>query len=117
MYAWLAMWVSAVLLPCSEVAAAMAAHEQATAPSCGQSGTGKSHDGGKRHKPCSSVSAPTQTSTARPASTGGHPIALVALVAASSYVLSSGPGLSRPVAHRAAQPPPAAFLRNLRLLI
>ena len=118
-YAWLLMWVSAVLLPCSEVAAAMAAHEQAATPACGQFGASKSHDnqGNNQHKPCSSIAAPTQTSAARPAPTGGHPALLVVLVSASSYVLSSLPGLSLPVAYRAAPPPPAAYLRNLRLLI
>ncbi len=119
-FAWLAMWVSAVLLPCGEVAAAMAAHEQATDPVCGQSGNGKiPHTGGdkKDHKPCFSVSAPAQTSAARPVPTGGHPVTPVAIVSASSYVLPSRPGLSLPVAYRAAPPPPAAFLRNPRLLI
>lgn len=119
--AWLVMWISAALLPCSEVAAAMAYHATATTAhaDCGQSAGSRKPDsrGGKQHNPCASIAAPTYAQTARPAAAGASPLVLVAIAPASSYVLTSPPGLSFPIAHRAAPPPTAVYLRNLRLLI
>ena len=118
MFAWFVMWVSTVLLPCSEVEAAIAAHEQATHSGCAQSASKRSDTGGsKKHKPCSTIATPTQASAARPAATGGSQLPLMTMVSASSYVLAFHPGLSLPVAYRAAPPPVAVTLRSLRLLI
>ena len=117
-FAWMLMWLSAALLPCSEVAAAMAKRQQVAHEICGQPG-GKVPDssGSQKHKPCLSISAPTSASTARPAATGSTPVTPLGFVSASSYVLSSRPGLSLPIAYRAAPPPVAVYLRSLRLRI
>ncbi len=117
-FVWLVMWVSAALLPCCEVAAAVAAHEQTAPSDCEHpNGGAPDFDGGRKHTPCPSIAAPAPASAERPAAAGGNPTPLAPTVSASSYVLPSLPGLSLPIAYRAAPPPVAVYLRSLRLLI
>jgi hypothetical protein len=116
-FAWFAMWVSTALLPCCEVAAAVAAHEQMTHSDCGHPDGGAPDSGGsQKHAPCLDIAAPAPASGERPAA-GGNPAPLVPAVSASSCVLPPLPGLSLPLAYRAAPPPVAVYLRSLRLLI
>lgn len=117
-FAWLVTWVSAALPPYCEVAAAVAAQEQVAHPDCGHpDGGAPASDGGQKHTQCLNIAAPATASAERPAAAGGNPTPLVPAVSASSYVLSSLPRLSLPLAYRTASPPVAVYLRSLRLLI
>lgn len=117
-FVWLAMWVSTALLPCCEVEAAIAAHEQLAHSDCGHpDGGAPDSDGGQKHTPCLRITAPAPASAESLAATGGNPILFAPAVSASTYAISSHPGLSLPIAYRAAPPPVAVYLRSLRLLI
>jgi len=116
-FAWLAMWLSTALLPCSEVLAAVATHERALRTECGHPATQAPSSGGS-HKSgtCLDIYGPAPASS-NPHFAGGHPTALVSAVLAPSYLIPSLRGLSLPIAYRAAPPPVAVYLRSLRLLI
>ena len=117
-FAWLAMWVSTALQPCCEVTAAVARHEQVAHSDCGQPDAGApDSDGSPKHAPCHGMAAPALASPDKLAVAGGNPTPVVAAVSAVSYVLPFPPGLSLPIAYRAAPPPVAVYLRSLRLLI
>ena len=118
LFAWLAMWGSTALLPCCEVTAAVAAHQQVAHSDCGQpEGGAPESDGGQKHAPCHDMAAPALASPDKLAAAGGNPTPVVAAFSAVSYVLPFPPGLSLPIAYRAAPPPVAVYLRSLRLLI
>lgn len=116
-YAWLIMWVSTALLPCCEVAAAVATHEQVAHSDCEHPGDAPPDSkGGKKHTPCFSISAPA--SAERPAASGAGNLAQQVLGAfVFFHIVPPEPALSRPVDHLAAPPPVAVYLRSLRLLI
>ena len=116
-FAWLAMWLSTALLPCSEVLAAVASHERALRTECGHPAKQAPASGGS-HKSgaCLDVAAPAPASPSTHFA-GGNPTPLVSAVLAPSYLIPSLRGLSLPVAYRAAPPPVAVYLRSLRLLI
>jgi len=118
-YVWLGIWVSTALLPCCEVAAAVAAHEQALHPECGHPAE-QAPDSGDGHKTgaCLGIAAPAPASAERLAApAGGNLTQPVPGISASSHVLPPLPALSLPVAYRAAPPPVAVYLRSQRLLI
>jgi len=118
-FVWLGMWLSTALLPCCEVAAAVAAHEQALQPDCGHPAEqAPDSDGGHKTGACLSIAAPAAASAERLAvPTGGNLTQPVLGMSASSHVLPPLPALSLPVAYRAAPPPVAVYLRSQRLLI
>ena len=115
--AWLLMWVSTALLPCCEVAAAIAAHEQAEYADCEHTGsTAPDSKGDSKRTPCFSIAVPA--SAERPAAAGAGSLTQQALqVFAPFHVVLQQPALSRPIDHPAAPPPVAVYLRSLRLLI
>ena len=115
--AWLLIWVSTALLPCCEVAAAIAAQEQAAYADCGHAGgTAPDSNGDNKRTPCFSIAVPA--SAERPAAAGAGSLTPQALQAfASLYVVLPEPAPPRPLDHLAAPPPVAVYLRSLRLLI
>jgi hypothetical protein len=118
-FVWLAMWVSTALLPCCEVAAAVAAHEQALQPDCGHPAE-QAPDSGGGHKTgaCLGIAAPAAASAERPAAPSGGNLTQPALgISAPSSVLPPLPALSLPAVYRVAPPPVAVYLRSHRLLI
>lgn len=117
-FAWLIMWVSTALLPCCEVEAAIAAHEQAAYSDCEHSGDSTPDaNSGNKHTPCLSTAAPVPASDNRLVAAGANPATPAPLVSTPSYVIPSVPALSLTIAYRAAPPPVAVYLRSLRLLI
>lgn len=116
-FAWLAMWLSTALLPCSEVLAAVASHERALRTECGHPAKQAPASGGS-HKSgaCLDVAGPAPV-TPNTFVSGGNPTLFVSAVLAPSYVIPSLQGPSLPIAYRAAPPPVAVYLRSLRLLI
>ena len=117
-FAWLGIWLSAALLPCCEVAAAVALHSQAAHSGCEfpcdeapDSGSGQAHSS------CASINAPALASYETTSAPGGHFVEQVLGILASSYPVSRLPALSIPVAYRAAPPPISVYLRSQRLLI
>lgn len=118
-FVWLGIWLSTALLPCCEVAAAVAAHSQAAHSDCEHPGDeAPGSGGGQTRSPCPSINslAPASSETAS-APAGGHLVQQILSVLASSNALQRLPGLSIPVAYRAASPPLAVYLRSQRLLI
>jgi len=118
-YVWLGMWLSTALLPCSEVVAAVAAHELALGPDCGhpvESDHGAS--GGHKTAACLDIDEPAPAPAERLAvPVGGSFAQPAAVVTASSYRLPLPPPPSLPRAYAAAPPPFAFYLRSSRLLI
>jgi hypothetical protein len=112
------MWVSAALLPCCEVAAAMSVHEQAAHSDCGHPGTPlPDPQDGNKHAPCFSIAVPAQVSFDRVGAASGNPVLLVSIDAAAFRVLPPPPERSLRIKHRTAPAPVAVYLRSLRLLI
>ena len=116
-FTWMFMWVSTALLPCCEVAAAIAAHEQAVYTACEHAGgAAPDSNGDNKRTPCFSIAVPA--SVERPAAAGAGDLTPQALQDfAPFHVVLPQPALSRPVDHPAAPPPVAVYLRSLRLLI
>src|ERR1039457_5908776 len=65
-FIWLGMWISTALLPCCEVAAAVAAHEQTLHSDCGHAAD-QAPDSGGGHKTgtCLGIAAPAPTPAER----------------------------------------------------
>ncbi len=116
-FAWLAMWLSTALLPCSEVLAAVATHETVLSTGCGHPANQAPAPGrGSKSGACLDIAGPAPASP-ETAVAGGHPMLPMTAVVASSYLIPSLRGLSLPIAYRAAPPPVAVYLRSLRLLL
>jgi hypothetical protein len=118
-FVWLGMWLSAALLPCCEVEAAVVRHEQALHPDCGHPAE-QAPDSGGGHKSgaCLDVAAPAPASAEMLAALSGGNLTQPALViSAPSHVLRPLPALMLPVAYRTAPPSVAVYLRSQRLLI
>lgn len=117
--AWLGMWLSTALLPCCEVAAAVAAHEQALHPDCGDaSGEAPDSGGGHGTGACLGMAAPAPAPAERLAAPTGGNLTQPALGASLSfYALPPSPALSLLAIYRTAPPPVAVYLRSNRLLI
>ncbi|MBE0622240.1 MAG: hypothetical protein IH605_16745 [Burkholderiales bacterium] len=119
MFLWIGMWLSAALLPCSEVAAAVASRDHSSSYDCGQA-TGHMPDSGGGHKAatCVGITTPASASALKLAGMfGGNPLQPVLASFALSRLLPPLPAPARPVAYGAAPPPVAAFLHSSRLLI
>lgn len=119
-FLWLGMWLATALLPCCEVEAAIAGHEQALHPDCGHpANQAPASGGGHKTGACLGISTPAPASAERLGAPGGgnlmHP---APSNSALSHVLPPLPALALPpLAYRAASPPLAVYLRSLRLLI
>jgi hypothetical protein len=118
-FAWLGMWISTALLPCCEVAAAVAAHEQTLHADCGHaSDPAPESGGGHKTGACLDIAAPAPAVADKLAGASGDNFAQQPLgISASFHVLPLPPALAPPVAYRAAPPPVAVYLRSNRLLI
>jgi hypothetical protein len=118
-FVWLGMWLSAALLPCCEVEAAVVRHEQALHPDCGHPAE-QAPDSGGGHKTgaCLDIAAPAPASAEILAGPSGGNLTQPALgISAPTHVLPPLPALTLPVAYRSAPPPVAVYLRSQRLLI
>jgi hypothetical protein len=122
-FAWLGMWISSALLPCCEVAAAVASHEQAQHPDCGHASNPASDPapesgGGHKSAACLDVAAPAPVAAEILASPSADKFTQqVLLVSALFHILPPPRTLSPVAAYRAAPPPLAVHLRSTRLLI
>jgi len=115
---WLGMWLSTALLPCAEVEAAIAAHEQALHTDC-RHPADRAPDSGRNHKtaPCNGIDAPAPASGERLASSTSGKLIQPALGVSASLHIFPPPARTIPRAYRAAPPPVAVYLRISRLLI
>lgn len=116
---WVGMWLSTALLPCCEVAAAVAAQEQAQHANC-EHAADRAPDSNSDQKPgtCLGIAAPAPASAERlVAPIGSNLPQLAPGFSAPSHVLPPLPRLTLPVAYRAAPPPMAVYLRSQRLRI
>jgi hypothetical protein len=117
-FAWLGMWIGTALLPCCEVAAAVAAQEQAQHPDCGHApDPAPESGGGHKSGACLDVAAPAPAAENLACPSADRFAQQVLLVSASSHILPTPRVLSPVAAYRAAPPPLAVHLRSTRLLI
>jgi hypothetical protein len=117
-FAWMGMWISTALLPCCEVAAAVAAHEQAQHPDCGHApDPAPESGGGHKSGACLEITAPAPAAAENLAGPSADKFAQQVLLVSASFHVLPPPALSRPAAYRAAPPPLAVHLRSTRLLI
>jgi hypothetical protein len=118
-FAWLGMWISTALLPCCEVAAAVATHEQLLHPDCGHaSDSAPESGGGHKTGTCLDIVAPAPVAAEKLAGPIGDNFAHeIPGVSASFHIVLPPSAVSPPVAYRAAPPPLAVHVRTTRLLI
>ena len=114
---WIGILVSTALLPYCEVAAAVVTHEQAMYANCDHpAGQAPDSGGDRKTGTCLGIAASaTAPVNMLSAPTGGNLTPLAPGISAPLHVLAQLPAL--PAAYRAAPPPAAPYLRNLRLLI
>jgi len=113
------MWLGTALLPCSEVLAAVAAHEQALSTDCGHPAEpAPAHGGGHKSAACLDIDEQAPASAENLiALIGGKLKSSVPIVSVSSQLVPSFSAPPVQPTYRAAPSPLAVFLRSSRLLI
>jgi len=118
-FAWLVMWTAAALLPCCEVAAAVATHVQALDPDCDH-GSNPAPESGGNHKSgaCLDISAPAPAAADKLAGSASDDFAQqISAISATPHFVLPRTVHSPPLSCSVAPPPIAVHLRNTRLLI
>lgn len=118
-FAWVAMTLSAALLPCREVLAAVAVAKVALHAACGQAPSQAPDSGGDRKaKDCLNLGVPARVPVARLLAPSSSSLVQPAVAISATFdVVSYRPEVSPPPTYRAAPPTGAVYLRSSRLLI